>query len=308
MKQNANSDLIQAALMNDKSACKDAIERGARIDVQDANGDTALHIAASWGYTQVARFLLENGASLLVRNNFMITPLHLAAINGKTETFSFLLDWAGKGKEALSKTLLDEIAFVCSESGTNDKSILELLTRFQSQKGDKKTGFNRKASELLIEACMSGDFAKATDALARRASPEARDPDGTSVLRLASRKGDERLVRLLTDHGALVNRKSKTGWTPLMEACAEGHLSIASLLLEKGALTNARTYVNTTALILAARGGFAEIVKLLLDHGADQSIRIKSPAADAGKNAFRIAIEHSHEEIALMIRDFENEV
>jgi ankyrin repeat protein len=307
MKQNANSDLLQAALMNDKSACADALERGARIDVQDSNGDTALHVAASWGYSQIARFLLENGASMLVRNNFLITPLHLAAINGKTETFSVLLDWAGKGKEALSKTILDEITFVCSESGTNDKSILDLLTRFQSQKSDKGAGWSRKASLLLIEACMSGDLEKATDVLAHKASPEARDPDGTSVLRLACRKGDDRLVRLLTDHGALVNKKSKTGWTPLMEACAEGHLSIASMLLEKGALTNARTYVNTTALILAARGGFAEIVKLLLDHGADQTIQIKSPAADAGKDAFRVAIEHSHEEIALMIKDFEKE-
>jgi ankyrin repeat protein len=308
MKENANGDLLQAALMNDRQACLDALEGGALINVQDAGGDTALHIAASWGYAEISHLLLENGASMLVRNNFILTPLHIAAINGHTQTVALLLDWAGKGKEYIPRDMLDEVIYVCSKSKSNDRKILEILRDFDSRKAEHKTVRNKKADANLLEACMSGDSEKAKNALSNKAVPDARDDDGTTALRLACRKGYADIARLLLENGALVNKRSKTGWTPLMEACAEGYIGIVSILLENGALVNAKTYVHATALILAARGGYLEIVRMLLDHGADPSIRITSPASDAGKDAIKVAIENDHGEIALLVRDYIREV
>ncbi len=304
MRDSANSDLLQAALMNDSDACRDALARGANINVQDTNGDTALHVAASWGFADFSRLLLEKGASMFVRNNFFLTPLHIAALNGKAEAFSLLLDRARKTGEPIPESVLEEIAFVCSESGTNDGKILGLLSAFRTAKNDQKSRWNRRAGALLVEACLAGDVGKAKSAISDNAPPDSKDGDGVTALRIACRRGDEEIVRLLLDNGASVARRSKTGWTPLMEACAEGHAGIAALLLEKGAPVNSKTYVHATALILAARAGHPDTVKLLLENGADPSVRIKSPASDAGKDAFKIAIEYNHEEIALLIKEY----
>jgi len=56
------------------------LEKGADIDAQDNNGDTALHIATRRGYLDVVKVLLEHGANANLRNKFGETPLDIAAL------------------------------------------------------------------------------------------------------------------------------------------------------------------------------------------------------------------------------------
>lgn len=48
------------------------------LDVQNDKGDTALHMAARWGYEGIIQVLLENGASSTVSNRSKESPLHCA--------------------------------------------------------------------------------------------------------------------------------------------------------------------------------------------------------------------------------------
>lgn len=48
------------------------------LDVQNDKGDTALHMAARWGYEGIIQVLMENGASSTVCNRSKESPLHCA--------------------------------------------------------------------------------------------------------------------------------------------------------------------------------------------------------------------------------------
>jgi ankyrin repeat protein len=51
---------------------------GAEISAGDDHGRTALHAAASWGWTEVATFLVDNGADLFAADSDGATPLDAA--------------------------------------------------------------------------------------------------------------------------------------------------------------------------------------------------------------------------------------
>ncbi len=59
---------------------------------QDKNGNTPLHEATSYGYTEVVKLLLEKGADLNAKNEFGSTPMLLAVINGKKYIVRLLLE------------------------------------------------------------------------------------------------------------------------------------------------------------------------------------------------------------------------
>ncbi len=79
---------------------------------------------------------------------------------------------------------------------------------------------------------------------------------------------EAKIVKLLLDHGALVNEKDNQGETALMYGTTTTP-KIESLLIKHGADVNAKDKNGETVLINAAAAGNPEIVELLLKHGAD---------------------------------------
>ena len=64
---------------------------GADHAARDSYGDSALHVAASLGHTQIVLALLTAGADLAAANNGGQTALHLASYFGFTQTVQALL-------------------------------------------------------------------------------------------------------------------------------------------------------------------------------------------------------------------------
>ena len=58
---------------------------GARVDVQDKQGNTALHIAARHGHASVTKTLASNGANLLKRGAGGMLPIHMACLSGYSD-------------------------------------------------------------------------------------------------------------------------------------------------------------------------------------------------------------------------------
>ena len=57
------------------------------------SNNTALHVAAANGHTEIVKMLLDSGRVLLNElNEFGNTPLHYAALNGKADIVNLLLD------------------------------------------------------------------------------------------------------------------------------------------------------------------------------------------------------------------------
>jgi len=109
------------------------------------------------------------------------------------------------------------------------------------------------------------------DELAGETPPSTPDPQAVQLMN-AIRTGDRgTLVRMLRDNPGIVNRKGKSGSTPLMYAALYGDAEFLRLLLEKGADPNARNDANATALTYAVDD--EQKMRLLLDHGADPNAK-----------------------------------
>jgi Ankyrin repeats (3 copies)/Ankyrin repeats (many copies) len=121
-------------------------------------------------------------------------------------------------------------------------------------------------------------------------------PSSWSPLCTASNQGHESTVRLLLDRGANVHAADHTGWTAIATASKYGHAGVVSLLLQRGADPSAVDRDNWTPLHTAAMHGKAEVVRVLLDYGAD------SGAKDIlGRTPMVVAIRKGDEAIVRLL-------
>lgn len=59
------------------------VEKGAKLDYRDKDGDTPLHIAIVKKYGSIAEMLIEKGAAMSYKNNEGFSPFHWAVFYGK---------------------------------------------------------------------------------------------------------------------------------------------------------------------------------------------------------------------------------
>jgi len=66
---------------------------GARVDILDKQGNTALHIAARQGHASVTKTLIVNGASTLMlrRGSGGMLPIHMACLSGYSDCVELLI-------------------------------------------------------------------------------------------------------------------------------------------------------------------------------------------------------------------------
>ena len=128
----------------------------------------------------------------------------------------------------------------------------------------------------------------------RKASVTKRSPFGDSALMMASLRGDLDIVRALVEHGAELNH---SGWAPIHYAAFENHAEVIRYLVAKGARKDAIAPNGHSALMLAARGGHMDAAKALLYEDAD--VRVKGPN---GETALAIARRRNHAELAELLK------
>ena len=69
------------------------IEHEANVDLQDEDGDTALHFACrSHASLEILSCLIENGASINACTNCKVTPLMMAVENCHKDVVSYLIE------------------------------------------------------------------------------------------------------------------------------------------------------------------------------------------------------------------------
>ncbi|PIG81608.1 Pfs [Aspergillus arachidicola] len=89
------------------------------------------------------------------------------------------------------------------------------------------------------------------------------------ILSMASQRSDAEMIRILLDHGAIVDQEGATGRTSLSYAATSGNEAIVKLLLDCGANVDSKCRNGRTPLSYAAKSGHEGVVTLLLDRGAD---------------------------------------
>jgi ankyrin repeat protein len=206
--------LIEAATSGDVSLVQRLLQQGVDIGFINANGDTALTVAAQYDDAELAGLLLAKGAAIDAPNGDGQTPLFLAGWEGNNDMVAFLLD-RGANIEAKS----DPAGLYWS-----------LLSMF----GKGKVA-NYNGSTALIGAAANNQISTVRLLLDRKADIEASDNIGHTALVAAADLDNEVVVKLLLDRGADIEAKDKYGRTALWMAVEDTSYDVFRLLMDRGA-------------------------------------------------------------------------
>jgi ankyrin repeat protein len=270
-----------------------------RAQYRPVGGLTALLYAARSGCTRCVRSLLAAGADVDKPTPEGMTPLMIAIDNQAYDTARLLLDeganphvWDWYGRTALyvavdMSTFRGRLSHPTSSSETTANDVVRLLL---------EAGVNPNAQLNMHRPSRGGNIGRFADELLTT---------GTTPLLRAAIGSDVDTVRLLLEHGALVDLPNVHGLTPLMAAAgfASGRqfnaalgqaraIELLDVLLAAGADINAKITSSNpltarvgrqpssvtdregqTALYGAARLGWANVVEHLLANGADANAK-----------------------------------
>ena len=188
------------------------LEHGANIGAVDNQGRTPLHAAAENNnvevVAEVVRVLLEHGANIGAVDNQGRTPLHAAAENTDVEV--------GEVGEVV-RVLLEHganIGAVDNQGRTplhaaaenTDVEVGEVVVRVLLEHGANIGAVDNQGRTPLHVVAENSEFGAQVVRvlLDRGANVDAEDNEGRTAFQIASTRGDEEVMELLSEHGAKV--------------------------------------------------------------------------------------------------------
>ncbi|KAJ7999539.1 hypothetical protein DPEC_G00195470 [Dallia pectoralis] len=253
--------LMLAALGSHTDCVHILLEKGSGTDTADKRGHTALHRAAVMGCEDCVSALLEHGASALCRDSRGRTPVHLAASCGHVELLRSLLQ---------SATSMDPLDSILDYSGYTP-------AHWAAYHGH--------------EDCL--------DILLENKPYSIQEGNPFTALHCALINGHDGAAELLleTVGTKMLNVRDAKGRTPLHAAAYSESVAGLQLVLAQGAEVNAVDNAGRSALMFAADNGQTAAVEILLHQTkADVSL------LDVNDNtALHLSCSKSHEMCALLI-------
>lgn len=286
---------------------------GADLSFIDANGISALHLAAFSGCVNSVNFLLSQKFDI----NFQprtYTPLHFAAFGNSKEVAKLLIDNSASIFISTNNLLCNESllhlavranAIDCIElfikegadvnslkpSGTNPIHLAADLGISESLKAllDAPTAdsniricFREKESTALHLAADDGNAECVNLLLAKGADAKIKNHRGVTPLHLAARTSSLECVEALLRNGnANPNAEDFDKRTPLHAAIGKSNTStqIIETLIMWGVNINQKDVFGFSALHLAALEGFNQCVETLIYYGADVTTKSRKGAS-----------------------------
>ncbi|GLH10154.1 E3 ubiquitin-protein ligase Ufd4 [Gryllus bimaculatus] len=295
--------LLEAVKKGDVAALRRFLAAGSRVNARDERGNTALHLAASNGRTELVDVLIANGAGVDNWANQRRTPLHCAAANGYSATVARLVG-VGAAVEArdargatarvyeVAARLTVWLALVDprAEIGRSLRvaANAEVVWIFADAARDVVLG--EAGIEALVASAADGRQEALRALLQLGVNANATDTRDSTALLNAAYAGHASCVRSLVEAGANVN--------VLIHTATNGKRECVVALLEAGAQVNVKNRFGNTPLHLAAMYGKRECVVALLEGGADANIRLH---AEFGSTALEYARQNNHQDCVLEI-------
>lgn len=249
---------MTAMLFAVREGCMDCVkallEKGAKIDLPDPEGVTPLISAVFNAHFDVAKYLIEQGANVNRWDWWGRTPLYLAV------DYNTLPHGGRPDQPSLDDTLPIDLIRILLDKGANPNIQLKLFPPFRS------TGNDRGLDGMLTI--------------------------GTTPLLRAAKALDAPAIKLLLEHGAIVDLPNSQEMTPTLAASGMGSTdadtrgnyttpdvqdrSIASLdllLAHGGQINGVAGRFKQAPLHGAAFWGWNTVVEYLLKKGADINLK-----------------------------------
>ncbi|MGV8827077.1 MAG: ankyrin repeat domain-containing protein [Breznakibacter sp.] len=253
-----NTALMDA--VHNTEIAKILIDKGAKIDLQNHGGETALMLAAC-KYPEVVKLLLDKGANILLRqdakHNFTPNALDRAAINGNIESAKLIL------AKAKSLGVKDEVIRVSLHWAVVSNQLE--MAKYLLDEGANVEGNDDYAGYTpLMETSM---FEMVELLVGRGANVNAKNKMNSTPLHKAvfnyqgadnKEKDCDKILNLLLVKGANVDAQDNHGITPLMGAVQK--MSPTKILVDKGAKLNIQNNNGETALMYAVKGGLLRVL------------------------------------------------
>lgn len=283
------------------------VAAGAKVDGQDADGQTALMKAVQWQNTAAAEELLKRGARVRLRDKLQRTAMHFCVnwtqydfyVQGTEERDASMVDefiQAGADPEARDDQDRTPLMWAAGWSHLPSlKALIRSGAKIEARDKAGRTaltwaaGHGRKDPQVeellrsgakirLIDALEFGDSELARQCMARGDDLKVRGPFGDTTLCRAAELGDLGLVKALAS-GVDVNARDDGGATALHLACGS----------RPGRRQTGAVYWPP----LTAASVRPAIVRALIEAGAKPSLAIQHPLWNDGETPLNWAVRGS---------------
>jgi ankyrin repeat protein len=221
----ANVNRVHAGLTPLIAATRDSSEgrdeavmtlltNGASVQGTDAQGNTALHLAALSTRPIVAALLCDAGARLDAVNAAGQNPLAVACAAANWELAQFLLDYGCKPEAPHTQPAILAAAAIANDDPLGVKLLLKRRVHVDARDSLQRTA--------LMVAALHGHAMIAKVLLDAGADVNAADAHGATPLIEAARAGAADVIEVLARHRPAPDAVDQAGRTALIVACQSG--------------------------------------------------------------------------------------
>lgn len=245
-----------------------AIEAGAEVRQENAQGQTPLMIAAGYNRNpRVAEILLDEGAIMEARDNRGRTPLYYAVEYNSNE--SVLRTLVRRGAAVNIRTNEGYTPLLRAVNNNEREKIVILL--HSGGRVDQRGPDGRTPLFLLLKHNPSLSLVRRF--LHAGASPASRDDRGRTPYHEAAEREQKDILEIFSERVSAVDLRDNQQVTPFMLAAAQNDdRDVLRFLLSRNADINARDRKGRTPILwAAAENSSLRVLEFLLEQGAEIS-------------------------------------
>ena len=224
------------------------LDKGADVNAQGPTTKvTALHIAMSKDYKDIALLLLDRGADFTMKDNLEKTPIvYVRQRIGEPQRYAptpEMIKLVDEVEKTAGGTPLHWAAY------RGNRGTVSALLKKGIDVNIKST--TRETFTPLHIAVRKGNKKVAALLIAQKANVNEKDKFNDTPLHYATETGQKDMAKMLLDNGANINATGSDGFSPLHSAVSKHNKDMVVFLLEQGADTTIKNRLGRTPLQMA---------------------------------------------------------